>query len=278
MDEELTLTHLMEPVDEHDKFLLDNIQSLVQNTNILPVVSFWGHSKLNQEKTDEQFLLKISLAVNSLLKANANRRTYLIIKDRLIEEIKNDPDIQNTNIDILFNKIDAFVIIEGFLTQIKTSLDLLAQSLKPIYGLTFHTYARRKDEISGKELSGLKISNSLENLSADLKSHAQPLIDLIKNEALEISKIVAHRDSFVHYGQNKRIQGFRFSVSRNDVFSPIIAHSNNEAEYVHEYMDNVLQYMSAFTQEFVVTILSNLMTDMIVAKRQDGTWGFSTRG
>jgi hypothetical protein len=38
----------------------------------------------------------------------------------------------------------------------------------------------------------------------------------------------------------------------------------------------VLDYIASFTQSFIITILSNLIPDMIVSKRSDNTWGLST--
>lgn len=271
MQTQLTLTQEIEIVDDIDKFLLEDILLIVQNTQILEIVKYWGHEQLKIDKTDELFLKKILLSVNALVKANALRRNYHKVKDILIEDVKKDSTIQDTRIDMLFNKVDAFILIEAFFGQIKTSLDLLAQSLKPIYGQEFHTWERKND------ISGMKIVDVLSrNLNNNIKPHAEAVSNLIKDNAESITKIVAHRDSTVHYGKLKNVQGFRYSVSKKEVYPPIILVAENETAYVHEYMDEVLKYISEFIQLFIITLLSNLINDMVIARNMNGEWGWRT--
>ncbi len=279
MDSQLTLTHHIEPFDKYDEFLINEVLMIVQNSNVLPVVSFWSHTKFNIEKADEKFFEKVYLAITALHKANAHRRNYHKIKEDIFQEIKNSSDIQNTNVDILFNKVDAFVIIEGFLTQIKTSLDLLAQSLKPIFNQDFRTWERSTEQSSGKVFSGMKLVKVLStNLPDEIKPHALPLIEYIKENAEYITQVVENRDAAVHYGKNNKIQGFRYSVEKKDVFYPMIKISETEARYVHQYMDVVMESISNFTQTFVIIILSNLLNDMHIAKNSDGSWGYVKNG
>lgn len=269
MQTQLTLTQEIEIVDEIDKILSEDILLIVQNTQTLEIVKFWGHEQIKIDKADELFLKKIILSVNALIKANTLRRNYYKVKDILIEDIKKDPIIQDTRIDILFNKVDAFILIEAFFGQIKTSLDLLAQSLKPIYGQEFHTWERKND------ISGMKIVDVLsKNLNNDIKPHAEAISNLIKDNAESITKIVAHRDNTVHYGKLKNVQGFRYSVSKKEVYPPIILVTENETGYVHEYMDEVLKYISEFVQLFIITLLSNLINNMVIAKNMNGKWGW----
>ncbi len=269
MQTQLTLTQEIEIVDEIDKILSEDILLIVQNTQTLEIVKFWGHEQIKIDKADELFLKKIILSVNALIKANTLRRNYYKVKDILIEDIKKDPIIQDTRIDILFNKVDAFILIEAFFGQIKTSLDLLAQSLKPIYGQEFHTWERKND------ISGMKIVDVLsKNLNNDIKPHAEAISNLIKDNAESITKIVAHRDNTVHYGKLKNVQGFRYSVSKKEVYPPIILVTENETGYVHEYMDEVLKFISEFVQLFIITLLSNLINNMVIAKNMNGKWGW----
>lgn len=272
MDKQLTLTQEIEINDELDKFLLEEILLIVQNSDILSVVSFWGHNKLDIDKADQIYFKKVMLSVNALVKANALKRNYIKIENALRKEIENDPTATKTNIDTLFNKVDAFVLIEAFFGQIKTSLDLLAQSLKPIYGHEFHTWKKRND-LSGMELVAV-LKN---NLNKKLKSNAAPVIKLIETNAKAITKIVNHRDDTVHYGKLNKVQGFRYSVSQKRVIPPLILINDKESAYVHEYMEEVLKYVANFVQEFIITLLSNLLNDMVIAKRKDGSWGWNTK-
>lgn len=269
MEMQLTITTEIEINDDIDRLLLEEILLIVQNKQILSLVSYWGHQKLKIDKADEKFIKSIMLSINSLVKANALRRNYVKRKDDLIEEIKKDKAIVGTNIDMLFNKVDAFILIEAFFGQIKTSLDLLAQSLQPIYGREFRTWKRKNN------LSGMVIADTLStSIKVEIRPNAKPIVDLIKLHAKSITKIVAHRDDTVHYGKLKNVQGFRYSVKTKKIAPPSIKIDENSAAYVDEYMMEVLKYISNFVQEFIVTMLSNLLPDMKVAKHKDGQWGW----
>lgn len=269
MDQQLTLTEVIEINDEIDERLLKDILLIVQNTQILSLVSFWGHQRLQIDKADELFLKHIMLSINALVKANALRRNYVKRKDDLVEEIKKNKDISSTSVDILFNKVDAFILIEAFFGQIKTSLDLLAQSLKPIYGREFQTWKRKNG------LSGMTIADSLAtSIKDEIKPNAKPIIDLIKYHSESITRIVRHRDDTVHYGKLKSVQGFRYSVKTKEVIPPLIKITETEAGYVDEYMMEVLKYIADFIQKFIILLLSNLLPDMKVGKHKDGQWGW----
>jgi len=274
MEEQLTLTLLLEPVDKIDEFILQDILAIVQNSAILPVVQVWGHQQLNIEKADEHFLTKVMLTVTALSKANAHRRNHKLVQDNLLAEIEEYKEIKGTNIDLLFNKIDSTVALEGFFSQIKTTLDLLAQSLEYVYGIKSHTWARKRDKDSGIELSGMKIVYLLNNLPAKIKSHAQPISELIVDHSEQITKIVRIRNSGVHYGKLNNVQGFRYSVKHKEVFPPIVALSDSEARYAQEYMEEVLIFIAHFVQDFVITLLSNLLPDMVIRKFPEGTWSY----
>ncbi len=269
MEQQLTLTEEIEINDEIDRRLLEEILLIVQNTQILSLVSYWGHQKLQIEKADEQFLKHIILSINALVKANALRRNFILRKVDLVEQLKTDETALGASVDVLFNKVDAFVLMEAFFGQIKTSLDLLAQSLKPIYGREFLTWKRKNN------LSGMSIADTLAtSIKDDIKPNAKLVVELIKLHAQSITKIVAHRDDTVHYGKLKNVQGFRYSVRTNEVIPPLIKITETETGYVDEYMLEVLKYMTDFVQEFVITLLSNLLPDMKVAKHKDGQWGW----
>lgn len=277
MDEQLTLTNIMEPVDDLDRFVLNDIQAIVQNTQVLPLVSFWGHQKLKLDKADEQFLVKATLAVGALLKANAHVRNYRQIETRLLSEIEKYPENAGSNIDILYNKVDATVEIEGFLAYFKTTLDLLAQSLRPIFGFRQDTWGHKIDKESGKKVSGQAIINELNNLSKDMRPNAQALINFIKPNMPYLTRFVVHRDSALHYGQIKDIQGFRYSASKKQIFAPVIRITDSEALYVHDYLSEGMKYIAEFTQEFIVVVLSNLIVDMKIGKKPDGSWGYFSK-
>jgi hypothetical protein len=269
MDKQITLTQEIEIVDDIDKAISEDILLIVQNSNILNFVDAWGHQMLEIDKAGEEYYIKIFRCVNSLIKANALRRNYFRIKDLLLKDLENDKTIKATNIDMLFNKVDAFILIESFFIQIKTSLDLLAQSFQPIYGKEFHTWKHKNN------LSGMEIVSTLKNsVKKEIKPHTEQVIELIENNAEAITRIVNHRNDTAHYGKLNKVQGFRYSVSEDRFIPPLILISDNESAYVHEYLEKVLKYISVFVQEVIITLLSNLFNDMIIGKNEDGTWGW----
>lgn len=270
---QLTLTHEMERIDEIDDFLMEDVLLIVQNTMTFELVKFWGHSFLNKDKVDEKYFINIQRCVNALLKANALRRNYLLVRNELIEEITADSSLTKTNIDMLLNKVDAFILIEAFFTQIKTALDLLAQSIGTLYGFRTTTFERRRNA------SGMNIVNQLQNNLADnIKVKAKPLAQLIEDNSEEITKIVKHRDDTVHYGKLANVQGFRYSAGDKKVSQPAILVKENEAMFVEDYMLEVLIFISKFIQASIVVTLSNTIPDMRPCKHSDGSWGWCTKG
>lgn len=140
---------------------------------------------------------------------------------------------------------------------------------KPIYGCEFKTWKRKLN------LSGMTIANTLStSIRTEIRPNAKPIVDLIKLHAESITKIVAHRDDTVHYGKLNNVQGFRYSVSKKEIIPPLIKIDEDATAYVDEYMMEVLKYIADFIQEFILILLSNLLSDMRVAKHKDGLWGW----
>lgn len=278
MTNSLVLTEKLKPQDKFDEFLLSDILLMVQSTTTLELIKAWIHSSTKIEKGEELFLKDIILVVTSLFKLNAHRRNYYRVMDDLLVQLNTDTAIANTTIDVIFESVDAYVEIDGFFTKTKTSLDLLAQSLKPIYGTNFQTWMRDKDRQTNEQLSGQKIINFLErNLHKDIQPHAKELLKLMKLHAQAITKIIRYRDDVTHYGESKNIKGFRYYVTSKEITPPIIVLGKSRAMYVHEYMDDVSKYIANFVQQFLVAILSNLIEDMYIKKNANGEWNWYKR-
>ena len=133
MEQTLVLTRLLSPKDSYDQKILDDILLVVQNTNTLSLIDYWGHTTFNKEKSGEEFLKSIMSVSTALYKANAHRRNYLRLVDIYLEKLSNESEIKGANVDILFNEIDVLVEIDGFLSQLKTTLDALATSVNTIF-------------------------------------------------------------------------------------------------------------------------------------------------
>lgn len=276
MNEELTITQLTERVDEIDDFLHEDVLRIVDDSSALSVVEFHAESMFSQKKGGEEYFLKTFGAVSALLKANAHLRNYKRLLPLLSEDILHSDAVSGSDVDMLFNKVDVMIEFEGFLSQLKTCLDMLAQSLNPITGKYFKTYG--KAEVDGKQLNGVKIVNFLKKSARSrIQQNTIKLQKLIIEHSEEITDIVNLRDVFVHQGRSKKIQGFRFSHSENKVFAPIMSTGEGKAIYVQDYMDDKLDYVSHFAQTFLVITLSSLLPDMIRGKKETGGWQWFTK-
>lgn len=277
METELTLIQLTENIDDFDRFIHEDILLIVQDQQAMTLVDYYSFQYLELEKGGEEFLDKVLRAGTALLKANAHLRNYRRLVPILEKSIEDENDFSKTNVAMLFDKVDAMIELEGFLSQLKTALDLLAQSLRPITGKFFQTYGKSK--ISGKELSGAKISNYLErSIKAEIKDQLNPLKNLILEHAGNITDIVQLRDDYVHNARSKRIQGFRYSVKEKKLFPPTVLFKPKKALFVDAYMEETLAYILGYTQDFLLTILSNLLPDMIRRKDTAGNWGWFSNG
>lgn len=274
MEDQLTLTHYLEPQDSIDDFILKDILAMVQNTQVLTLVDFYAHEKLGRDKAGEHFLSKILLVATALCKANAHLRNYKRIEDIFTKELTKESFKGKTNIDMLFNKTDIFVEIEGFLSYFKTSLDLLAQSLSPVYGLNHTTWAHKKDPVTKERMSGKAIANSLLGTGKKQIQHTEPLGKLVEANIPLISRIVKLRDAASHYGKIKDIQGYRYSVSHDEIVPPLVKIDDKTVAYVSDYLTEGMGYLNDFVQEFLVTLLSNLIPDMVIRKSKSGEWGW----
>ncbi len=263
-----------EEIDQIDKFILEDVLLIAQNTQILELVKYYSAQRLGEGKHEDQFLLKIIHAAGALLKANAHRRNYHKVYPVLLEEIEKNPDNVATNIPMVFNKVDTNIEFEGFLAQFKSCLDLLAQSLKYIYGIDRRTWKSGVDSRTGERVSGLFLIRDLNNLSREVRVQAAPLSILIQENAPYITRIVKLRDSANHYGKIKEVQGFLHNPGEKSIRPPVIDMGSGEAVFVHEYMDTVMKYGAEFAQQFLITLLSNLIPDMQVGKTSDGGWGW----
>lgn len=277
METELTITQLTENTDDFDRFIHEDILLIAQDQQAMTLVDNYSSQYLGIEKGGEEFLDKILRAGTALLKANAHLRNYKRLTPLLGKNIEDENDFSKTNVAMLFNKVDAMIELEGFLSQLKTALDLLAQSLRPIIGKFFQTYG--KSMVSGKELSGAKISNYLErSVKAEIKNQLDPLKNLILEHAENITDLVQLRDDYVHNARSKRVQGFRYSVKDKKLSSPTILFKPDEALFVDTYMEQTLAYILGYSQDFLLTILSNLLSDMVRKKGTDGNWAWFSNG
>lgn len=274
MSGELTLTLELEPVDERDRFILEEILMIAQNNQVLPLVSFFSHHHLGLDKQEEKFVQKIMYAAGALLKANAHRRNYYRIFPELIKEIEKRPELSGSNVPLLFNKVDTNIEFEGFLAQYKSCLDLLAQSLDYVYGTKFITWESKLDKTTGRKMSGMAMVAPLGNVSKKLKPHTAPIAEIIQDNSPIITEVVEHRNSANHYGKIKKVQGFRYTPGTKDIKPPIIALNAENVIYVHEYMDANIDFLIEFVQGFLIILLSNLASGMIIGKDQNGEWGY----
>jgi len=266
------LTRILEPKDKIDWFLVKNILLVVQDKQTFALVRSWGHSKFNKEKVDEEYFEKMLSVVKSLLKANHHRRSYIKLASKLKEQLLKESLNIKSNIDLIYEKPDLISEVDSCLTHIKASLDSLAKSLNPIYGLKLNGWHKKK--YRNKEISGLNVVNAINNLSQGGYGDSRKLARFIEDNVGYISYIVSLRDAPIHKGEISTIRGFKFCVRNQTIENPVIFHSEGKSESLSAFLTNTMWNFINFTQFFMVLSLSNLIkgTFLVVDKEEKPRW------
>lgn len=266
----LVLKSVLEPKDEIDRFLLEEVLLIVQHTDTFELIKFWGHTKFQKDKIDDQYFPSIIAVIKSLFKANHSRRKYHEQCQKLEKELLEESLKARSTIDLIYEKHDVISEVDNSLYHIKAALDSLATSLNPIYNLKLDGWHKKKDKNSGKTISGQNIINSLSNLPTGGYGDSEKLKQFIIENQHYVHYIVSLRDAPTHKGGLSNVQGFRYVVREKKIVEPIILHPDGYAQYVSKFLDDTVWNFVKFVQIFIVLSLSNLIKDMFLAQDSDG--------
>ncbi len=263
MDKTLTLTSFLEPNDDIDSFLLEDVLLIVQNTNTLELIKFATKST-NKLKHEQNYLLTIISVIKSLYKANHHRRSYKRYEKEFYEQLLKESLKAETAIDLIYSKFDLSSEVDSFLAQIKASLDMLATSLNPLFGLKIHGWHKKHNK------SGQEILDILERqLPKDKLVRTAKLRELVDKNIEYITKIVSLRDQPLHKGGLDALKGFRYVIKEKKLYKPHIVYSEKEVEYVSDFLDKTMSNFVKFTQWFIVLSLSSIIPNMELRQGKD---------
>ncbi len=274
MEPELVLSAITEPPkDDIEKHLIEDVLTIVLNSNTQSLINHWGATKFNKDKIGEDYLMTIIDVVRSLMKANHHRRNYLdqekVIEKEIIELNKNT----DSGVPVVYERQDLISEVDAFLIQLKSALDSLAKSLNPIFNLKINGWHKGKRKGSKIEESGIKIINTLNNIESELKNKADDLINFIENYIDYISTIVFLRDRPVHHGKIKNIQGFLYYIEGKKLIKPKLVFKNKNIN-LSEFLETTIKNFIDFTELIIVNTLKNLIPNIYLAKGQDGRFGW----
>ncbi|MEE8266423.1 MAG: hypothetical protein V3R62_08750 [Acidiferrobacterales bacterium] len=154
---------------------------------------------------------------------------------------------------------DLHIRIEAFFSGVKSLLDLLVQvlSTEKIVSAKLDGFHRVQDNYGGKVL------NALENNTPDTKKEVAAKIHALISEHKEkwIDKTIFARDQLIHPEKGMHQLMFHLEFSEKDgklscqkINAPAI-----ESESIDEYAQQVLEFVQAFTFNFIelVKVVSN---------------------
>lgn len=199
----------------------------------------------------------------SLLKANSHRRKYLEIERKEIADlIAENEDLEESYVGGA-NSIELHTEFDGFLVHIKSALDSLAKTTKPLFGFGFEKWEKSKDNSDGKSKSGVKILNSLKrNLGSGPNEYKDLLIKLIEDNLEWLTFIVELRDKPVHKGKSAS-SDLVFNYATKIVTPQMLHYSNKTSEQVKDFMTRIIQEVLEFIHKFLfLTFNSKLPPDI----------------
>lgn len=274
MEKKLVLSAITEaPKDDIEKHLIENVLTIVLNNDTQQLINYWGHTKFHKDKIGENYLKTIIDVVRSLIKANHHRREYLdhekIIEKEILELNKNI----DSGIPVIYERPDLISEIDAFLVQLKSSLDSLAKSLNPIFNLKINGWHKSKRKEDKTEKSGIKIINTLNNLEPELRNKVDDLINFIEDNIDYISAIVFLRDSPIHHGKIKNIQGFVYIIEDKKLIKPRLILKDKNVN-ISEFLETTIKNFIDFTQLIIVNTLKYLIPNINLQKGKDGRFSW----
>lgn len=269
---DLVLKSVLEPQDEIDSFLLEDVLLIVQDTTTFELIKFWGHTKFNKDKVEETYFKTILNVIKSLFKANHHRRNYLTLEAKLSKQLLKEARKAKSTIDLIYEKHDLISEVDSFLTHIKAALDSLATSLSPIYNIPVHGWHKKKE--NGEDISGKNVVNAIKGLPKGGYGDSKSLAKYIEENYKFITYNVSLRDAPVHRGGATSIHGFRYIVKEDRLQNPFIVHNPTDGQTLAAFLTSTIWDFARFTQTFIAISLSNLIADMFLAPDEKGKIGW----
>lgn len=264
------LSKMLDAKDEVDRLILSEINNpAIFQLNPLNVVFLGDKNKF------EKFAGIVFDLSQLLLKANEHRRKYILYEKQEIEKAYAEANKTSGSTDMGFNPVELTTEIDGFLVQVKSSLDQLACTLDPLFGFKFEGWHKKNNPESGIQESGFGILLSLENnLPKSKKEKSHRLVELLKSNIGWLSYIVFLRDNPVHKGGAKNITQIIFERESKKVIPQMIIHGEGKIEEVGPFLTRTIYEVTEFINGFLLLSMELAGAGLVLIKTQDGYgWG-----
>ncbi len=141
--------------------------------------------------------------------------------------------------------------LEAFLFQLKSCLDILAQTISLVYGLpSITTYSRDGDNL---------IKSLKQNARQNLKDDALQIVTIINNNKKWISDSIDMRDEVTHYSD---LEGFScfinhtwFGQTSTRVSYPSLPDGNRASKYMQQTWNKLLEFIKNMLDVLLQSIL-----------------------
>jgi len=259
-EEQMTLGLVVEAKDKVDSEIINSVLNMIVGLNLDNIV-------FRDKKMWENYFGKNLNLTKSLLKANEHYRKYFIEEKKFLKQYRKKC-LKDKNTNLSFLTTDSVALnteIDGFLSQIKSSLDTLATTLNPLLGLSLNGWHKVKSK------SGVGVINSLEkNLDNTLKGKASTLKETIKNNMESITYIVGLRDKVHHQGGLKCITEITYEFKYKKVIPQYILHPNNTKELTKDFILRTINEIVLFTNQILfLSILIKAPNGMGIKKNEE---------
>lgn len=258
----MTLKKVIEAKDEIDTEIIFATINMVAGLNLETIIF------RDKKSWENYFGISMNLT-KSLLKANEHCRKYSKEEKRFLKEYrKKCIKDKNVNTFLATDCVGLNTEIDGFLSQIKASLDTVATSFGPLLGLSLKNWHKK----SGK--SGGEIISALENNLSDVdKERANVLKEVIIRNTEWITYIVTLRDQAHHKGGLKCLTDITYDFRYKKVKPQYIMHENDAGEMVNNFMLRTMTDVARFINEvLILSILIKAPNGMGIKRNEKGEY------
>ena len=250
----------------HKIVITDDFENRVKKEIIEPVMDQMSFTALNFQKTKldsklsvaEKYFLDIDKVVFRLLQCHKHQKNYDLVESQRTNELNTDIQKTARYIDECWRPLELSCEVDAFLTKWKSTLDALAKTIIPLYGINSKTWGDK----------GERIIKQLKNLSAEKISKVEPLLKLIEDNKEQIGSIIDLRDKVVHY-DTECLTPFHYRLKEKKLYNPNLIWDGNIYR-PHDFMTQTSEYLLDFIREFIVKSINGFVESLYITITNDG--------
>lgn len=254
----LALTHKIVITDDFEKRVKKEIIEPILDQMTFTVLNFQKTEHESKPSVAENYFLDIDKVVFRLLQCHKHQKNFELVESQRIEELNADIQKATRHIDECWRPLELNCEIDAFLTKWRSTLDALAKTLIPLYGINSKTWKEK----------GQKVINQLKNLPAERVSKIQQLINLIENNKGQIGSIIDLRDKVVHYDM-ECLTPFHYRLNEKKLYSPNLIW-DGDIYRPQDFMTQTSEYLLDFIREFVVVSINGFVESLFIEITSEG--------